>query len=338
MEFYSITDGNDWNKILNKMELYDFYQTYEYHNIDCLNTKNEPLGFYFKKNEFEIFFPFIKRNIINTNYFDLTSTYGYAGPLITNSDSIHKADGFKQLFDCFCKENNIVSCFSRLHPLIGFQEKLLYNIGEIIPLNTTVSIDLTLSDKEQWSIFRKSTKYDINKLNKMGVKIVESNKKSEINEFIKIYNNNMNRVNANKSYYFSNEYYYNFINKINSKLLLAKYNNEIIAGAIFTFTKNIMQYHLAGTKSEFLKIAPMKLILNEARLIGNNMNIEYLHLGGGVNGENDDLYKFKSGFSNSLFTFKVWRNICDINIYNNIVKARFGNTIPKTNFFPLYRY
>ena len=97
-----------------------------------------------------------------------------------------------------------------------------------------------------------------------------------------------------------------------------------------------MQYHLAGTDSNFAKLTPMKLIIDEARLIGNNLNVKYLNLGGGVSGsDQDSLFKFKSGFSNINYKFKVWRYIVNENIYNDLVKK--SNTDLNSNFFPLYR-
>lgn len=46
-----------------------------------------------------------------------------------------------------------------------------------------------------------------------------------------------------------------------------------------------MQYHLAGTTEGYIRQAPMKLILDEARLLGNELGLEYLYLGGGVEGK-----------------------------------------------------
>ncbi len=52
----------------------------------------------------------------------------------------------------------------------------------------------------------------------------------------------------------------------NSKLLVAKFEEKIIAGTIFAITNGIMQYYLAGTTEEFIKVTPMNLILDEAQL------------------------------------------------------------------------
>ena len=67
----------------------------------------------------------------------------------------------------------------------------------------------------------------------------------------------------------------------------------------------------------------MKLILDEARLLGNELNLDFLHLGGGVGGSDDDsLYKFKSGFSDYNFIFKIWRLIVNQDLYITLVNDK----------------
>jgi lipid II:glycine glycyltransferase (peptidoglycan interpeptide bridge formation enzyme) len=130
-------------------------------------------------------------------------------------------------------------------------------------------------------------------------------------------------------------YLYDFLNNsdFNSQLLIAINEGEVIAGAIFTFTKFIMQYHLAGTKEDFITEAPMKLIIDEARLIGNVTSAKSFHLGGGVGGQDtDSLFRFKSAFSKDFKQFSVWKFIVNEEIYHDLSKDKV-----RTDFFPLYR-
>src|SRR5690606_7067649 len=141
------------------------------------------------------------------------------------------------------------------------------------------------------------------------------------------------------NYYFSKQYFYDFLATadFDSKLLVAKFDGKVIAGAIFTYTDKIMQYHLAGTTEAFIRDTPMKLILDEARLLGNQLGLHYLHLGGGVGGSDEDsLFRFKSGFSKNFKQFSVWKYIVDMDNYEMLVQK---NEIKdrQSNFFPLYR-
>lgn len=97
-----------------------------------------------------------------------------------------------------------------------------------------------------------------------------------------------------------------------------------------------MQYHLAGTAQGFITHTPMKLILDEARLLGNKLNLDFLHLGGGVGGSDEDsLFRFKSGFSKLRCQYQIWQLIIDNEKYDELVAIK--NTDKNSEFFPLYR-
>lgn len=327
----------EWAVIVNKSVAYDFYHTSCYHQLS--NGQKQVLLVASIGKEF-IALPLIIRSIPNTELYDCTSAYGYVGP-ITNilsydncSDLIsHFSNCLKQYF----QDNSIVSCFSRLHPITE-NYKLLQELGETVDVNKTISIDLTLPIEEQRRKFRKSNKYEINKLRKNNYKVVKATTNDEINEFIDIYIETMKRVNATDSYFFDQNYFYSFLNNscFESKLLLAIKDDIITSGAIFTITKNIVQYHLAGTREAFIRETPMKLIIDEARLMSNNLKLDHLHLGGGVAGSDEDsLFRFKSGFSNKTHMFKVWKYIVNQTEYDKLCGQNKCDR--NSNFFPLYR-
>ncbi len=326
--------SSEWNEIVKRVQIYDFHHTAYFHKIDT-NFPSKLL--LFSDNDNFIALPVVIRPIEDTDFFDITSVYGYAGPVYNfeeNYDASELMAFFKTSFIDFCKEQNIVSVFSRLHPLID-QKNIIGNLGEIVDLNKTVSIDLNQSAEVQRKEYRKSLKSDLSQLRRKDIVVRDASTKEEVDDFINIYYETMDRVEATSNYYFSKEYFYEFLNNndFNAKLLVAIKDDKVIAGAIFTITDKIMQYHLAGTTEEYIRDTPMKLILDEARLLGNSLIAENLHLGGGVGGHDDDsLFRFKSGFSKDFKQFSVWKYIVDQKIYDELSKDKV-----KSNFFPLYR-
>lgn len=326
----------EWNKVVKSSNVHDFHHTSYYHSIDNSFTNKMFVGY---DGEDFIALPLVIRPIGDTNFFDCTSVYGYAGP-ITNKSNFNFNDDFKiffkKSFDNYCFDNSIISAFSRLHPLID-QSDFFNNFGKIVDVNKTISIDLTISPEQQRVQYRKSNKSEINQLKRKGFTVEEAANQDDIDAFVSIYYETMERVSATSGYFFSREYFNSFLNNSNfeSKLLLAKYDNKVVAGAIFTLTEKIMQYHLAGTTEQYIKETPMKLILDEARLLGNQLHLQDLHLGGGVGGSDEDsLFRFKSGFSNKQCDFKVWQYIIDTDKYNELSEKI---TNKNSNFFPLYR-
>lgn len=326
-----------WAVYLSEAIGVDFHQSAFYHSID--NTFDNRL-FIYKEDQGFIALPIVVRPIEGSMYYDFTSVYGYAGP-ITNISNLDKEvlEDFKTSFESYCNTEQIVCGFSRLNPLIDQQKEIMSQIGDIIDLNKTVFIDLSLAVEEQRKIFRKSLKSELNQLRRKEYVVYEAITKEDIDAFIAIYYETMDRVEAGDYYYFSKEYFYNFLNNddFDSKLLLIKKEDEIAAGAIFTFTGDIVQYHLAGTKDAYIKDTPMKLVLDEARILSTSLGFKYLHLGGGVGGHDDDsLFRFKSGFSKEFAQFSIWRRIFNQDVYDELVEVK-GLKNSDSSYFPLYR-
>lgn len=345
MKFSVIKVDNPlWNELVEKCHTYDFHHTSCFHRVECF--QEEATLFVAENNEADfIALPLIIRKISKTNLLDATSIYGYGGPIASKSFDVIPEEFiifFKESFINYCISNNIISVFSRLHPLINTEE-FFNNFGKIIHLNKTVAIDLTLSLAEQRKHYRKSNKSEINQLKKKKgytIKLISSDDKDDIKEFVDIYHQNMDRVNAKEYYYFDVAYFENLLNNncFNSSLLVAYKDDKMTAGAIFTETKEIMQYHLAGTKDEYISDTPMKLILDEARLLGTEKKLKFLHLGGGVGGSDEDsLFRFKRGFSKNFFQFNVWNLVVNEKIYQSLVQEKGIKAEDFPNFFPLYR-
>jgi len=333
-----LSDKEEWKRIIKSSYKYDFYHTYDYHLLASDQNEGKPKLFVYEYNNEIIAIPLIERIIDNKkNLKDYTSVYGYAGPIANIQDISEECiHGFKDELKKYFINENVVSVFSRLHPLID-QKKLLNEIGSVEKLNKTVTIDLNLTNEEQWRKYRKSNKSEINKLKKsVNCKVAQT--EDEINEYIDIYYQNMERINAGDRYFFNKDYFLKLINSndFKTEIILAEENNEIMAGGMFIYTNDIIQYHLAATKEKFLSKTPMKLILDEIRIKGTNSNFNLFHLGGGVGNKEDSLFKFKSGFSDKFSDFNIWKFVVNQNLYNELVDVR-RNEINDYNYFPLYR-
>jgi lipid II:glycine glycyltransferase (peptidoglycan interpeptide bridge formation enzyme) len=331
-----ITNKNDWNEFLKEVNDYDFYHTYDYHELS-INKNEDFFLLKYTENDIIIGLPLIIRKIEKTDLFDITSVYGYAGPISINVTDEFDNSIFKKALFNFLKENNIVSVFNRLNPFIQFQKNILCSLGECMKSGDIVNIDITNDLETQRKGYQRRIKSQINKARRL-CNITKATTKAEILKFIDIYYENMDRVNAEKSYYFNKEYFINFLesNEIKTDLLLVslKETNEIIAGAMFVKTNSIVQYHLSGTKEDYLEITPVKLLIDEMRLLATEQGYKYFNLGGGLSSENDSLLRFKLSFSKELTEFCVWKYIVDKESYNNLISNK---EVIDNNYFPAYR-
>ena len=65
------------------------------------------------------------------------------------------------------------------------------------------------------------------------------------------------------------------------------------------------------------------------------LGARWMHLGGGVGGAEDSLFRFKAGFSPRRHRFETWRWIVDPHAYER--RCRHANVGADESFFPAYR-
>jgi hypothetical protein len=169
-------------------------------------------------------------------------------------------------------------------------------------------------------------------------------------EFIAVYHQTMSRLQANSCYCFSNDYFEEFRSVLGSRAHLCSIlspGGEMAACGLITATEGIIQIHLAATATPYLDKAPSKLMFDAVRRWAQAKGEKELHLGGGVGGTNDSLFRFKSGFSKCHADFHTYRMIFNPTRYSKLVrewmKSRIAQEVPCVpeddfdGFFPLYR-
>ncbi|MBC6997200.1 peptidoglycan bridge formation glycyltransferase FemA/FemB family protein [Cytophaga sp. FL35] len=340
----TITNKQEWKKCINTFPHHDFYHTYSYHELSK-KQEEQPILFSYEDANGLVALPLLIRNIKGTNYKDATSVYGYAGPLVYKFKTEYDNSKFKIEFQKFLISENIVSIFSRLHPFIEYQDQVLKGLGEISNPGSLVNIDLKKPIEEQRACYGSRLKTYLNKARK-SCSVYLGSTEEDIQEFISIYHENMDRVGANEGYFFDERYFYRLLlsSEYETELLLCKSNetDEIIAGAIFILTDDIVQYHLSGAKTEYLDLGGIKLIIDEMRLRANEMGFKYFNLGGGRANREDSLLSFKSSFSKDLVPFKLWKYIVNQEIYDYLIEKELKRvsssiTDEELEFFPAYR-
>ena len=341
-----ITDREEWNRYMKLIGHFDFYYTYYYHILSKEDNERQVLIAY-RETDTLIALPLLLRSIEGTSYSDATSVYGYAGPLCkTNGETANAFDNqnFKNQLQLFLSENKIVSIFSRLHPYIDYQENILKNIGYITSPGNVVNIDITLPIDLQRQQYNKRLKTYVNKARRVYT-IVEANNERQIEGFIEMYYENMRRLDATEYYFFDKRYFYQLMISSFFKVELMLCSNtatgELIGGAMFVKTGNIVQYHLSGCKEEYLHLNPIKLLIDEMRLRATEEGFTYFNLGGGLGVNEDSLFRFKASFSKDYRPAKFWKYIVNPQVYDDLVnqfKEDCTDTkIEENDFFPAYR-
>lgn len=338
VNFDVITQKDHWDRLLAEIGTYDFYHTYDYHKLSKAPNEKAVLLKYQKKKTL-IGLPLLLKNIEGTDFFDATSVYGYAGPIGKNVPKDFDNNDFLNYLNSYFESNNIITVFSRLNPFIPNQENILKNYGNVVKQGKVVNIDLTLSPDFVRQGYHRRLKTHVNKARRECT-IRRALNAKEFAKFVEVYYENMDRVNAKKYYYFSKEYFEQITNSsdFETVVLLAeeKESKEVIAGSMFIMTNNIVQYHLSGAKGDYLHLNPVKLLIDEMRLMAQDQGYTFLNLGGGLRGQdNDSLFRFKSSFSEDHKIFNLWKLVVNQKVYQRLVEDK--DVQGPNDFFPLYR-
>ncbi len=312
----------DWNHYLDLFHDFekDIYFQEEYVKL-CVSNENETaLSLVISEGNNHMIFPFIERTFTyrGSLYKDFETAYGYGGPIYNtdNVDFIRAANDL--MFETFLKSNFICG-FVRFHPFINNQR--YFQIGNVIEDRKTVGMDISLSEEDIWmkEIHTKNRNV-IKKGEKNGLRFYADYKFDYLDDFIRLYNQTMDKLSADTFYYFDADYYRTFIKKISGCFLGVVFLEEkILSAAIFMYEGIYAHYHLSGSDKNYLNYLPNNFMLYHAALELKRHGAKMFHLGGGTtSNEKDSLFCFKEKFSKHLYKFSIGKVIFNEEIYNKI--------------------
>lgn len=252
----------------------------------------------------------------------------------TNNDELKKF--FFYNFKNYCFNKKIVSEFIRLNPLLN-NYKLYNSEYEIINISKTVYMKLDNSE-QIWNDLESRCRNTIRKAQKNNLVIKSGFDKKMLEEFINIYNETMNRDNAESYYLFNKAFFESIFNNLKkfAKIYTVYFEDKAINSSIIMFNGKNAHYHLSGTLSEYMSLGANNFALYEIALDLCNMGYKKFHLGGGYGGDSSPLLKFKKSFNkNGELDFYIGKRIYNIEIYNKLCALR--NIDNTESFFPAYR-
>ncbi len=341
-----------WTGVLEQVE-HDFYHLPRYAETCAKPSNAEAMAFHIEEEGNHLFLPMIARPLPDFGdqglqaWRDASSPYGYPGPIIAGPErGGPNKPGFatravRALLERM-QEMAILTAFVRFHPLLDPPLEPFSATGELVLHGRTVSIDLRLPAEQIWRETRRNHRSQIAQLRESGAIVERDSAWTHFDEFLHAYQATMDRVGAQQSYYFDRSYYEGLRAALGDRahLFIMRFGDRTAAAAIITEVCGIVQYHLAATFSDFVKQHPQQLMFHEVCLWAKERGNRVLHLGGGLGGQEDDLFHFKAGFSPLRHPFHTWRARSDATLYKRVVslweqKMRPDSVDPV--FFPPYR-
>jgi hypothetical protein len=342
-----------WKQTVESCPEHDYYHLHGYHRLAEARGEGDAYLFVYAEGPYTVAIPLLLRPVTaipgletaGRQWRDATSVYGYCGPIASHAEIPEGvALGFRDLLSSELAALSVVCAFSRLNPLL-LQAPLLAGMGECAVLGQTISIDLSASEDVQLAGYRKGYAYDIRRLRRDGMTCVHDDSFEHFDTFIELYQSTMRRVGASSYYLFDRSYFDALRDALAHRmhLFVTMLGSEVTSAGLFVECGGILQYHLSGTAEAFAKLASTKLLLDSVRAWAKHRGLRVFHLGGGVGGGQDNLFFFKSGFSQRRHEFQAWRWILQPDAYRNLAESRRawraanGTYSDAGGYFPAYR-
>lgn len=292
-----------------------------------------------------VLMPFILREITCkgfTNYYDVTSPYGYSGPLFNEDMSRAYLLDFWEAVDNWYKANNVITEFIRFSLSLNHQ----FYTGKLVSTLNNVKGYIQEEKAVQWDSFKAKVRNNYRKAvaNNLTIKIVNTPDDLEhVKVFHNIYIKTMTRLNADKSYFYSLSYFENIIrlNKNNYAIAYVYKDDVAISAELIFISGETLYSYLGGTLSDYFDCRPNDFLKIQVMKWARANGHKYYVLGGGRN-NNDSLYKYKKTFfpNDEDVIFYTGRKVVNPEVYKAIINAA---NIPQdtsgavSNYFPKYR-
>lgn len=302
-------------------------------------------------------FPLLLRPVDNLPFahpvhgFDAATPYGYGGFLLLDGvEDVSKNHATELLVALreWCREQNVVSLYLRLHPVANQDQRFANSPAEGITTHFhgwTAAIDAARcgSDQEMRATLSLNRRRNLSTA-QANLTLSWSSEGGDLNQHLNafrfLYEQRMRALNAATYYMFPERYYRALADGLGSRVEvgLAWRGDELVGSVLFFVGRLYWHYHLGGTNENGRKYGASTLLMCEAARRAFQQSCRYLHLGGGINGD-DALLAYKKSFGGPVFRYSAVSVICDRKAYAelHILRNMFAVEPPRAGFFPAYR-
>lgn len=283
-ELVTASQARRWEQILNLFNITDIFYSREYILSALKLDPGEALLFYYidDAGEGEIMYPFIKRKLARPGafYYDITSPFGYGGPVFkVRKDGSKLAASFLAAFSIYSRTEKIIAEYIRFHPLLHNAELMKEGL-KLLPVHDTYTFKLnyvnkdTTEDRYNGTLAEKESPYSVKKLGTV----------KHMFDFLVLYYSTIRRNEETDSYYFfTNDYFESLVSELGPNLhLFGIFKGNRLLAACYVLAKGEVLYHhvSANLVEEKESDAESKLMAAIAQWGADN-NYSCFHLSGG---------------------------------------------------------
>jgi hypothetical protein len=354
-KFVVLTAENDYQEWLNIFDSWDRKEPFA-HPAYCScfeNEKTKACCAVLIAEAGTVLYPFMLRDITKEPFMkdaaftakDIISPYGYGGHYIIDCTDLGiLSSSFESYFKGWLKREAVVTEVVKMHLL---SNEILPYYGQKQAQFSNIVVDLTRSEDELWTGFEHKVRKNVNKARRNELQFIEDKNAEQLDAFLEIYYNTMDRRAAGRSYYFEHSFFKKIAEQMpaNMNLFYIKSGDKIISAELCLIGTDNMYSYLGGTHADYFDLRPNDLLKYEMILWGKKTGRKTFVMGGGYH-LNDGIFKYKQSFApDGVLPFYVGTAIFDYGKYQLLTeeKSRYEASLtndewkPQPGFVPAYR-
>jgi hypothetical protein len=347
----------EWDDYLARVP-HDFFQTAEYHAFSAAGNGEAWLLVYGNHDKF-VAWPYLLQPIdgvadLGTQFRDVTSVYGYSGPVVHNcrEDKAFLSGAWEAFLEAW-RTQLVVSVFTRFHPILGNHSWLepewtaLGVLGRTYREGKTVTIDLSKSPEDIWADYQRKLRQQIRRVQReRDLTTLHDPAWAHLDQFISMYYATLERNGAAQFFFFPRDYFLALKETLgpHGALFLCRCDGAVGAAFLLIEYNGIVSVHLAASDDRFSTLSPNKWLFHAAQMFARSRGNKFFHIGGGRGSRDDDpLFRFKAQFSTMHLPFYTGRWILDPEAYDLLTAERrkeaasHGDSYLAPTYFPIYR-
>ena len=316
-------DGTHWNAALAMVGEVDATCLPEYHLAYALRiAKSSPLLWHFTENGQHLVYPFLLTPVVlqgkATGLNDISSIYGYTGPIATTPDPafLHTA---WEAFGDFAQKQNIVAEFVRFSPFNKNQG--CAHPETTVQANRTLAVSCLPATAEALrDSLGTKTRNMLRKAERSGLSACELALPDHLAAFRALYEVTMRRNQAPEFFWYDDAYWDHLLRLGDCLRLFATFSDgKMVAASMAVAYGKSGLYHLGAGLPEYTKLGAgnLSLYAMSSGLLGSG--VTFLNMTGGRTVLADDpLLLFKRSNSLGTMPFFIGKRVVDRAAYNSL--------------------
>lgn len=318
-------DGDRWRTLLESVGPVEPSFLPEYHRAYALRVPGAQAHlFAFSQGGAHFAYPFLLTpiDLAGRNWHDISSVYGYTGPLASTDDPafLHAA---WRAFDAWACELGVVAEFVRFSPFHANQR--FAHPGCEVTINRQLAVShLPATEPQLLSLLGSKTRNMLRKAQREGLTAQELSLPDRLPDFRRLYELTMRRNDAPEFFWYDDAYWSHLLGLGASGLRLFGVfaANELVGAAMAVVHGRAALYHLGASLPDQARLGAGNLSL---WCMSNTLmrdGVTFINLTGGrTTAPDDPLLLFKRSNGTALAPFHIGRRVLDSDAYNQLRSA-----------------